>query len=153
MTTSTVEVIASYLITPVKQSSGRQMSITASGTILWSQLSVNDRDCARKLANETIMSENGAQKIVLALHRCDLFSVVFSDCTDFSALFYALRAEKETPKAFESRFGAILSRFMAHSSDISLPEPLLAHILLSGARVADNQRANVLAASITTLTE
>lgn len=99
------------------------------------------------------MFENGAQSIIQAVQSRDPSSVVSSIYTDFSAFVAARRADNETFKAFEYRLEVIVSRVTAHGSYTSVPELLLALILLNGTRVDDNQRVIILAVSVTTMPE
>lgn len=123
------------------------------GTILWSRLSGSPKDCARKLPKDIIMPEHGARAIVQAVHRRDPLSVVSSVYTGFYAFLSAHGADNETRKACESRFEALVSRFTAHCDEIFVPEPLLAVMLLNGARVDNNHRVSILAAFVTSMPE
>lgn len=126
---------------------------TLRGTMLWLQLSGRAKDVARKIPRDILMSENGANAVVAAVHRRDPLSVVSTVYSDFANLVSARRSDNESYKAFESRFEAAVSRFRSHGDQITIPEPLLALMLLNGARVDDNQRVSILAASVTSMPE
>ena len=119
------------------------------GIMLWSQLYGRARDCARKIPKHVLQSENGAHAIVAAVHRRDPLSVVSSVYSDFTSVISARRADNESFKAFEIRFEAAVSRFRAHGDEISVPESLLALMLINGSRVSDSQRVSILSASVT----
>lgn len=119
--------------------------------MLWSQLTGRASYSARKVPNEFLLSKHVASATVAAVHRKDPLSVVSTVYSDFSAVVSARRADNESFKAFESRFEAAVSRFLSHGSEITVPEPLLALMLLNGSRVADNQRVSILTASITSI--
>lgn len=122
------------------------------GTMLWARLYCRAKDCAKKIPREILTSKNGAKAFVAAVHRRDPFSVVSTVYSDFAALVSSRRADNETYKAFEALFYAAVSRFRSHGDDITIPEPLLALMLLHSARMNDNQRVSILAASVTSMT-
>lgn len=121
------------------------------GTMLWEHLSGSAKDCARKIPRDILMSEDGPNAFVDAVHRRDPLSAVSTVYADFSALVSARRGDNESYKAFEARFDATISWFRSHDEDITVPEPLLALMLLNGARVSDNQRVSILATSVTSM--
>lgn len=121
------------------------------GVMLWSQLSGRGRDCARKIPKAVLMSEHGAHAILFAIYRHYPLFIVSSVFNGFTALVSARRANNESLRAFEVRFEAAVSRFQAHGSEISIPEPLLALMLLNNARVEDNQLASILASSVNSI--
>ena len=53
-----------------------KLSAELRGTMLWSQLVGRAKDVARKIPKDILMSKNGAQAVVAAVHRRDPLSVV-----------------------------------------------------------------------------
>lgn len=60
-----------------------KLSAELRGTMLWSQLVGSDKDVARKIPREGVMSKNGAQAVVASVNRRNPLSSVSSVYSDF----------------------------------------------------------------------
>lgn len=120
------------------------------GSILKSQCYGRAKDLVKSVKTQDLNSENGADHVVSAIHKRDPLSFVTELYTDFNSLLSTRRNQNESVKNFETRFEAQLSRFKSHGAG-SIPDSLIALMLLSNAEIEDNQRVSILAASVNSL--
>ena len=116
------------------------------GIVLKSQLYGRARDLARSVPQELMVSDNGSQTIVDAVHKRDGLSVVHDIYSLFNGLVSTRRHENESFENNEARFAAKLSRFNSFANSTRLCDALSAFLLLSNASADNAQKVSILAA-------
>ena len=115
------------------------------GILLKSQLFGRARDLVRTVTDADLQSEDGAKKVVAAIYKRDTLTVLSDVYTDFNALVCARRGTTESFKNYEVRFAALVSKFNAHGSSLSLPQTITALMLMASSGIEDNHRVSILA--------
>ena len=116
------------------------------GIVLKSQLYGRARDLARSVPQEMLVSDDGSQAIVDAVHKRDGLSVVNDIYSLFNGLVSTRRHDNESFENYESRFAAKLSKFNSFADSTRLCDALSAFLLLSNASVDNAQKVSILAA-------
>ena len=128
-------------------SSSNKIGSDIRGIMLKSQFYGRAKEIVKKVPDDVIESNEGAQAIVNAVYKRDALSTVSDVYQDFMRLMNLKRGPTETFLNFESRFEAQISKFNAHSETSKIPASLTALMLLANSKVDSGQRISVLAAA------
>lgn len=100
----------------------------------------------KSIPDFVVCNEKRVEAIVGAFHKRDLLSVLLSVYGELITLMTAKRTPNETPKNFELRFNAELTRFNSLATNTALFGTVSAIISLANANVDANQKVSTLAA-------
>lgn len=103
-------------------------------------------DICRSITDGALLSENGVDSIISCLHKRYAIRIVSALFENFSLLLSTNHGENDSFKNFEMKFSAQVSICSAHGSSISLPECIIAVMLLVNPDVFDAQCISILSA-------
>lgn len=97
----------------------------------------------RSIPHDIIALLKGVDAIIDTLYRCNPLFILFSLYSDLSSLLATKRGTSKSFQNFEFRFCDSISKYSSHPISITLPDSILALMLLYDADVADSQRVPV----------
>lgn len=105
------------------------------------------KELVKSVPQDLLSQDDGWKSVVNAIHKIDPLQFVSDVYLDFNTLLAKRHGQNENMCNFETRFEAQVSRFNAHNA-CSIPDALLALMLLGNSNIDDNQRVSILAAAV-----
>lgn len=115
--------------------------------VLESQLYGCARDFFCSILSDKIQSENSALHVVNGLQKRDCHSVLSTMKSGFNSLVNCRHGTSVLFESYETGFGSIFFKFIAHGDSLEMPKQITAFSLMASARITEIQRVSTLAAT------